>query len=142
MPTWGKAAARTALPHPPKTSQNVPKNSAPSLFVMLPPLRPDTGRAKASAPAPRVNAGSRSGRAFAERLRRPDLYERRRYTGVYVSGSIESAVGAAIPFSLTGPADEPKDVLPPSPLPRFVSHRRSMNNDGQHDRRLRPYHRL
>src|SRR5690242_12967416 len=28
MPTPGKAAARTALPQPPKTSQNVPKTSA------------------------------------------------------------------------------------------------------------------
>jgi len=29
IPTPGKAAAITALPHPPRTSQNVPKNSAP-----------------------------------------------------------------------------------------------------------------
>jgi hypothetical protein len=28
MPTLGKAAANTALPHPPRTNQNVPKNSA------------------------------------------------------------------------------------------------------------------
>ena len=28
IPTVGKPAARTAAPHPPKTSQNVPKNSA------------------------------------------------------------------------------------------------------------------
>jgi hypothetical protein len=28
MPTPGNAAAKTALPHPPKTSQKVPKNSA------------------------------------------------------------------------------------------------------------------
>jgi len=28
MPNWGNAAARTALPQPPKTSQNVPTNSA------------------------------------------------------------------------------------------------------------------
>ncbi len=28
MPTEGKPAASTAAPHPPKTSQNVPKNSA------------------------------------------------------------------------------------------------------------------
>ena len=28
IPTLGNAAARTALPQPPKTSQNVPKNSA------------------------------------------------------------------------------------------------------------------
>ena len=31
MPTAGNAAARTALPHPPKTSQKVPMNSAVSL---------------------------------------------------------------------------------------------------------------
>src|SRR4029079_12660349 len=31
MPTAGKAAARTALPQPPSTSQNVPINSAESL---------------------------------------------------------------------------------------------------------------
>src|SRR5580765_2456369 len=30
MPTLGNAAARTALPHPPRTSQNVPMNSADS----------------------------------------------------------------------------------------------------------------
>ena len=30
MPTSGKAAARTALPQPPRTSQNVPINSAES----------------------------------------------------------------------------------------------------------------
>ncbi|MBM3785940.1 MAG: transporter substrate-binding domain-containing protein, partial [Acidobacteria bacterium] len=34
MPTSGKAAARTALPHPPKTSQNVPMNSATADFVI------------------------------------------------------------------------------------------------------------
>src|SRR5688500_1785014 len=31
IPTAGKAAASTALPHPPRTSQNVPRNSAESL---------------------------------------------------------------------------------------------------------------
>src|SRR5688572_27677651 len=31
MPTSGNAAASTALPHPPRTSQNVPMNSADSL---------------------------------------------------------------------------------------------------------------
>src|SRR6185312_5524446 len=30
IPTFGKAAARTALPQPPSTSQNVPMNSAES----------------------------------------------------------------------------------------------------------------
>src|SRR5690242_18611953 len=29
MPSCGKAAASTALPHPPNVNQNVPKNSAP-----------------------------------------------------------------------------------------------------------------
>src|ERR1700733_2622199 len=33
IPTWGKAAARTALPHPPSTNQNVPMNSAASFLV-------------------------------------------------------------------------------------------------------------
>src|SRR5689334_16617816 len=33
MPTLGNAAARTALPHPPKTSQNVPINSAVALLL-------------------------------------------------------------------------------------------------------------
>jgi hypothetical protein len=33
MPTWGNAAASTALPQPPKTSQNVPMNSAASFLT-------------------------------------------------------------------------------------------------------------
>src|SRR5262245_28665620 len=33
IPTLGKAAASTALPQPPKTSQNVPRNSAAALLV-------------------------------------------------------------------------------------------------------------
>jgi hypothetical protein len=33
MPTFGKAAARTALPHPPNTNQKVPMNSAVALLV-------------------------------------------------------------------------------------------------------------
>ena len=33
MPSPGKAAASTALPQPPKTSQKVPMNSATALFV-------------------------------------------------------------------------------------------------------------
>jgi hypothetical protein len=33
MPTFGNAAAKTALPHPPRTSQKVPKNSAPYLLI-------------------------------------------------------------------------------------------------------------
>ena len=33
MPTSGKAAANTALPHPPRTSQKVPKNSAPYFLI-------------------------------------------------------------------------------------------------------------
>ena len=39
MPVPGNAAARTALPQPPSTSQNVPTNSAPSFFEsgMCPP---------------------------------------------------------------------------------------------------------
>src|ERR1700730_6654333 len=32
MPISGNFAAKTALPQPPKTSQNVPMNSAPSFF--------------------------------------------------------------------------------------------------------------
>jgi hypothetical protein len=32
IPTFGKAAANTALPQPPKTSQNVPINSAAKRF--------------------------------------------------------------------------------------------------------------
>jgi hypothetical protein len=32
IPSFGKPAASTALPHPPKTSQKVPKNSAPNFF--------------------------------------------------------------------------------------------------------------
>jgi hypothetical protein len=32
IPRPGKAAAKTALPQPPKTSQNVPMNSAKDLF--------------------------------------------------------------------------------------------------------------
>src|SRR4051794_19630183 len=33
IPRFGNAAARTALPHPPKTSQNVPINSAVALLL-------------------------------------------------------------------------------------------------------------
>src|ERR1700679_377069 len=33
IPTWGTAAARTALPHPPSTNQKVPINSAASFLV-------------------------------------------------------------------------------------------------------------
>jgi hypothetical protein len=36
MPTLGNAAASTALPHPPRTSQNVPNASA-QYFFMPPP---------------------------------------------------------------------------------------------------------
>jgi hypothetical protein len=36
MPTSGKAAARTALPHPPRTNQNVPMNSATYFFMGFP----------------------------------------------------------------------------------------------------------
>ena len=35
MPSSGKAAARTALPQPPKTSQKVPKSSAKYLGSRL-----------------------------------------------------------------------------------------------------------
>src|SRR5262250_1040587 len=38
MPTSGNAAARTALPQPPSTSQKVPMNSAASLGVICSPL--------------------------------------------------------------------------------------------------------
>jgi hypothetical protein len=34
IPTLGKAAAKTALPHPPRTNQNVPTNSAPYCFIL------------------------------------------------------------------------------------------------------------
>jgi hypothetical protein len=33
MPTFGKAAAKTALPQPPRTNQKVPKNSALYFFI-------------------------------------------------------------------------------------------------------------
>src|SRR5215831_15453420 len=33
IPKFGKAAASTALPQPPKTSPNVPRNSARALFL-------------------------------------------------------------------------------------------------------------
>src|SRR5215203_5840191 len=35
MPTEGKAAASTALPHPPSTSHKVPKNSAVNLLLIV-----------------------------------------------------------------------------------------------------------
>src|SRR5258708_37954164 len=38
MPTFGKAAASTALPQPPRTSQNVPTNSAASFFIGVSPF--------------------------------------------------------------------------------------------------------
>ena len=34
IPKFGNAAANTALPQPPKTNQNVPKNSAVARFVI------------------------------------------------------------------------------------------------------------
>src|SRR5580700_10483155 len=45
MPNCGNAAAKTAAPQPPKTSQNVPRNSALIRFIndiciFLPPRRP------------------------------------------------------------------------------------------------------
>jgi hypothetical protein len=36
IPTLGNAAARTALPQPPRTNQNVPKNSALYFFIAAP----------------------------------------------------------------------------------------------------------
>ena len=35
MPSVGKPAARTAAPHPPNTSQKVPKNSAKARFLSV-----------------------------------------------------------------------------------------------------------
>src|SRR5690348_8425438 len=43
MPRFGNAAASTALPQPPITSQNVPKNSAPKRLPMLIALSPGFG---------------------------------------------------------------------------------------------------
>jgi hypothetical protein len=34
IPTSGNAAAKTALPHPPRTNQKVPINSAPYFFII------------------------------------------------------------------------------------------------------------
>ncbi len=44
MPSSGNAAARTALPHPPNTSQNVPSASATSFGIV--PLRPQPAKPK------------------------------------------------------------------------------------------------
>src|SRR4051812_3481646 len=38
IPTCGNAAANTALPHPPNTSHNVPRNSAETFDNMTTPL--------------------------------------------------------------------------------------------------------
>ena len=35
MVILGNAAAKTALPHPPRTSQKVPTNSAPYFYILL-----------------------------------------------------------------------------------------------------------
>jgi hypothetical protein len=35
IPTLGNAAAKTALPHPPRTNQKVPINSAPYFFIVF-----------------------------------------------------------------------------------------------------------
>src|SRR6185295_6380952 len=48
MPTSGKAAARTALPQPPSTNQNVPMNSAASFFDIG--IHPPCGRKDARRP--------------------------------------------------------------------------------------------
>src|SRR5260370_16186358 len=45
IPVFGKPAASTALPHPPKTSQKVPINSAVKrrdILMADPPLEPET----------------------------------------------------------------------------------------------------
>src|SRR5512146_1456226 len=60
MPNDGKAAARTALPHPPNTSQNVPKNSATALFPK--------GIVTSFAPAPRRRVESRDNAAGLRHL--------------------------------------------------------------------------
>jgi len=44
IPTFGKPAASTALPHPPKTNQNVPINSAAKRRDMLIAALPDDQR--------------------------------------------------------------------------------------------------
>src|SRR5262245_29184259 len=49
IPTPGKVAASTALPHPPRTSQNVPRNSAASFVVIIPPFSLSRGECARSA---------------------------------------------------------------------------------------------
>src|SRR3954462_6345808 len=58
MPTFGKAAASTALPHPPSTSQNVPMNSADS-FENTAPLLPRIGVGPIAPALPMQNDESR-----------------------------------------------------------------------------------
>src|SRR6187455_3079081 len=50
IPTLGKAAASTALPHPPRTSQKVPIDSAASLGNIGTPLPDRTPELKWSVP--------------------------------------------------------------------------------------------
>src|SRR6478672_114904 len=50
MPTSGKAAASTALPHPPRTSQKVPIDSAASLESIGTPLVDHTPRRASHVP--------------------------------------------------------------------------------------------
>src|SRR5690606_19639610 len=85
MPTSGKAAASTALPQPPSTSQKVPKNSAAYFFMFLDLLIPNgavasqqrarTGLARAG--QPRAYATQNDGMSFGisrdARHRRPGV---------------------------------------------------------------------
>src|SRR5512140_761871 len=68
IPSPGHAAASTALPHPPRPGQNVPKNSAAAFLIMLPLLvsdsfSPSTGSGQIAGAVPALLGGAGDGRA-------------------------------------------------------------------------------
>src|SRR5512145_240257 len=83
IPTSGNAAAKTALPHPPSTSQNVPTNSAPYCFISasIPWTTPSARRKRSSLPAAGDDPGLPGHRHLA-RLRRERLPHARRVVGM------------------------------------------------------------
>src|ERR1035437_4631100 len=108
IPSFGNAAARTALPHPPSTSQNVPMNSAirrrESAWVIVPPpfvLRTSRPR------CPEADAASRGSSRFALRPDRVGRSSTVRYVSVLdqdssvITGGVPRGKVAGIAIALS-----------------------------------------